>query len=97
MRQFKITTSCHGQMAIELTDASRKEHDYLRRAVCDQRIDSEFYKRKQSVMPFLQGGSDNTEGWILIEFWTLDRDAVQSYVDWLNSDVARKLHKYIAE
>lgn len=88
--RFEISTSCHGQMCIELRDATPKEKWFLRRAVCDQLMTSEFYQRKQKPNPFLQGDQDN---WILVEFWTDKREDVQDYVAWLNSVYAAEVDR----
>lgn len=82
MNRFQISNSCHDQMCIQLHDATPEEKWFLRRAVCDSYMDSEFYKRKQRPNPFLQGDQDD---WILVEFWTSKREVVEEYVAWLNS------------
>ena len=81
---FTISTSCHGQPCIELTDATKEQHWFLRRVLRDNFITSEFYKHRQKANPFFQGGYDDDHGWILIEFWG-PIEACQPYVDWLNT------------
>ena len=76
---FKISTCCHGTPAIELHNASKELHSFLKAIVCNNWIDSEEYKVSKASGAFLQGGSDLEEGWILIEFW---RPAgIQQFID----------------
>lgn len=84
-REFKISISCHGQWAIELHDSNQYEHWFLRRAINDPYIDSSFYLMRDGANPFFQGGSQNKEGWLLIEFWQHDKRICQNYVNWLNA------------
>ena len=82
--QFKVTTCCHGTPALEFRDASPELHALLRSILLNRRMDTEDYRVTSAAGAFLQGGSDNTEGWILIEFWV--PDGAQAFVDY----VARK-------
>jgi hypothetical protein len=86
-RKFKVVTGPHGQPALVLRDATREEVAFLRRAVFASNMDpsfgDEFYQRKQSAQPFFQGGSENDEGYVYIEFWCKEPEAVE-YVTWLN-------------
>jgi hypothetical protein len=69
---------------IQLTDATVEQHWFLKRAVRDNDTRSKFYQKKQDANPFIQGGYDKKEGWLLIEFWG-PKETIQPYVDWLNS------------
>jgi len=79
---FKVTTSFHGMLCIEVQRVTVEQCQFLRSAVLDNRTDSMFYLKRQTARPFLQGDDD---GWILIEFWSRDEQAVNEYVAWLNS------------
>lgn len=83
---FDITLSSHNQYCIEIANAPTKLHCWLRGAVLANHIDDPFYLKKQEVTPFLQGGSNRYNGWILIEFWTRDLDKIREYVAWLNEE-----------
>lgn len=83
--RFEIGTSVHQQYCIERTNLTEYEHWFLRRALSDNMTNSEFYRKRQSVSPFFQGGSDQKSGWALIEFWTSNFDACVEYVTWLNN------------
>ncbi len=85
MRTFVPVTGPHGNWSIVLDDATPREFSYLRSAVSDNWIDSPFYKEKQAVSPFLQG-QDVKSGWIYIEFWCDDYEAIKKYVEFLNSN-----------
>lgn len=78
---FKVSTCCHGTPAIELHDASKDLHSFLRAVVCNNWINDEEYKVSKASGAFLQGGSNLEEGWILIEFWR--PEGVQQFVNFI--------------
>jgi hypothetical protein len=83
-KPFEIDITCHDCYGIQFTnsvDDFMKKVDFLKFAVLANHIESPFYKAKQKVNPFIQSLSDN---FIMIEFWTYDFDAVESYVEFLN-------------
>ncbi len=83
-RNFELTWSeYHHQWKIELTDASKDEHAFLRRAIMANHLDDPFYIARSKANPFLQGGCNETDGWILIEFWST-KERAEEYVKWLN-------------
>lgn len=47
-------------------------------------MDSVAYKAKQGVSPFIQSLGEE-EGWILIEFWGGDKEAIEKYVGLLTT------------
>lgn len=79
---LELTLSTQNMYAIELTDASIEIKKFLRRELLSNDINSESYKRRVEVNPFLQGDNDS---WILIEFWSNDYDKIVSYIDYLNN------------
>jgi len=82
-RPFTVTTSCHNMPALEIMDASKELHAYLRGMIHQCYVDHEHYKLRMAAGAFLQGGHSETEGWILIEFWQ-SREAAQAFVDYVN-------------
>lgn len=78
---FKVATCCHGTPAIEIHDASKELHSFLRSVVCNNWINDEEYKVSKASGAFLQGGSNLEEGWILIEFWR--PEGIQQFVNFL--------------
>ena len=95
-KRLRVTTGPHGQPSIVLRDATREEVAFLRRAVFASNMNDEFYIRKQDANPFFQGGSDNTEGYVYIEFLCPRPDA-DAYVAWLNdvyADTVRELREF---
>lgn len=98
IRKFEITTSSHGQPAIQLENPTGAERAFLRRAVLTQYTDDVFYTKKQEATPFLQAESKD---FMLVEFWK-GGVAAQEFVDWLNSDdpevvKAREFARWSAE
>lgn len=77
--------NCHGCPAIEIDNADKKLHIFLKAVVCDNWMDSPDYIAKQKVHPFVQGGHSEEKGWIMIEFWCKDIDMLHSYVAYLNA------------
>jgi hypothetical protein len=87
-KTFKVDITCHNQYGIQLWDNGQVENfkskkNFLKRAVLDNWIKSEFYQKKQKVSPFLQS---NCNDFIMVEFWTDDLKAVEEYVEFLNSE-----------
>lgn len=86
MKIFEITITCHDQYGIELYDDGSIDYfqikkDFLKRCVCDNYTESEYYKAKDKVKPFIQSYTDN---FIMVEFWTKDFEAIEKYVNFLN-------------
>lgn len=93
---FNVCTGPHGNPSIVLNDATKEQVAFLKRAVLDTYMNSEFYRRSTGVRPFLQGGSDNTEGYFYVEFWCSVEKA-NAYVAWLNSvyeDTVREMREF---
>lgn len=56
--------------------------------VCNNWMDSEAYRLKRKVNPFLQG-VDEFSGWMFIEFWSRDIEAMEHYVTAIHHIVQR--------
>ena len=80
----ELSICCHGSFAIELQDASEKLHSFLRSMVLCNWMNDERYKIKNDAGAFIQGGCNNTSGWILIEFWKAD--GAEAFVDYVNQN-----------
>jgi hypothetical protein len=77
----------HIQWAIQAHDLTGRECVILRAIVTNQYMNSEDYKMKQPASPFLQGFElprNGNDGWVLIEFWTEDRTAIDAFVSYIN-------------
>jgi hypothetical protein len=83
MRTFEVVISVHGMPALELIGPD-KPHQWLRRSVVVNHMDSPFYKEKQGASPFLQG---QDKDWTLVEFWGRD---YERYVDFLNNEFEKE-------
>lgn len=86
--KYTIEESPNGceQMCIQAQNLPVKECQRIRMHVLDNWIDSPWYKAKDKAHPFLQGYDENS-GWILVEFWTSNREGIQAFVDMLNEEV----------
>jgi hypothetical protein len=82
--EFKITESIHGVPCLEFKDASPELHAFLKSVINNRDIRTEANKITHAAGAFCQGGSDLTEGWIMIEFWK--PKGAEQFVDF----VARK-------
>lgn len=82
---FELVPKSGAQLAkLEFHNASPALHSMLRRTVAHNYMPHPDYIAKSAVNPFLQGGSDLTEGWLLIEFWCEDNIA-ERYVRYLEA------------
>lgn len=93
--RFTLGHSPHGMLCVSMVDPTKEERWFWQRALRANHREDRFYVQRQKAHPFLQ--SDHPD-YILIEFWTFDRTAVKTYIDWCNSvfdaEVARA-RKYI--
>lgn len=60
--------------------------EYCKNVLSNNNIFSANYVARQKACPFLQS---HTNDYCLIEFWTNDFDAIQTFVDYLNSNEER--------
>jgi hypothetical protein len=73
----------NGISYIEMEKAPVEEMQKLRGIVMDNWTTSENYKAKEKAHPFVQGYNEE-EGWIFIEFWSSDLEAIEKYIQYLN-------------
>lgn len=84
-RTFTVAPGPHApQLAITADDLSFDECEAIRGVVCNNWVDSLDYKMKKHAEPFLQGyrlpWEGAPDGWILIEFWSQNREAIEAWV-----------------
>lgn len=88
----------HVQLAIQAHDLSRAECQFVRGIVTDNYMESENYKLRQPTGAFLQGyqepmhdeDENEWDGWVLIEFWSQNRIAIDKFVAHLNKKIAEE-------
>jgi hypothetical protein len=91
VRKFEIKPGPHApQLALQAHDLSRAECEAIRWIICNNRMDSDDYKMSRKANPFLQGYQppykmNLNDGWALVEFWSSDRAAIETYVNYINS------------
>lgn len=100
VRQFKVEAGPHSfpghtQWAIEANDMSKEECQFVRGIMTDNYMDSESYAIRQPTGAFLQGYQEPREdsthdGWVLIEFWSRERLAIDLFVEYLNRKLLSK-------
>lgn len=85
---FKVAVGPHApQLAIQAHDLTLEECQTVRGIVCNNYMDSEDYKLKQPCQPFLQGYEEpryDEDGWVLVEFWSDDRQAMEAFTAHIN-------------
>ena len=84
MNEFKVTQSTHHMPCLQIEDAPEALHKLIRNVVLCQYTDDPRYHLRQRCGAFLQGGSDKTSGWILVEFW--NPEGAQEFVDYINNE-----------
>ena len=82
----------HTQPRVQLHGLTKEQCRTVRGVVCNGYMKSEDYVLKYPAGPFLQGyqepcGDDEKDGWVLVEFWSRDMQAIQQFVDHLNQRV----------
>lgn len=96
---FKVAPGPHSrpdhiQLAIQANDLSTAECQFVRNIVADNYMDSENYKLRQPTGAFLQGYQEPREGerdgWVLVEFWSKDRIAIDKFVAHLNKKISEE-------
>ena len=78
---LKVIQTIHQMNGLQWQGLSIKECHKIRNAMLDNNINSKVYKLRCPSGAFLQG-YDESNGWILIEFWLSD---FQPFVDYLDS------------
>lgn len=86
---LEVHASVHGQMCVETNHSSIPVCRFLRQLLSNNVTTSAHYKAKQGLSPFLQGYDENS-GWVFIEFWTQDRNAVEKYANYLRERLDSK-------
>lgn len=88
---FQITMSAHGMLSVEKSDLTREQAEKVRSFISANHYDDPRYQAKQGVNPFLQGydytPKPDGKNWVLIEFWSDNRQRIEEYVALLNQEV----------
>lgn len=94
-RTFIVENAERGtsQLCIRAHDMSLGECRLLRGIVTNQHIDHPDNVASYPAHPFLQGyrepwTEDVNDGWCLVEFWTRDREKIDAFVAYVNSQFA---------
>lgn len=91
MRTFIVTAGPHPPMlAIQADDLTKDEYVLVRGIATNQDIFSTDYRVRKAAGVFLQGYKEphtehGNDGWILIEFWSDDREAITDFRNYLNA------------
>lgn len=83
-KRFELTKTPSGMWCIA-KECTADETYFLKRAMNANSMNDDFYRKRQQARPFFQSGSTTKAGYCLIEFWTDDVKAVNTYITWLNS------------
>ena len=89
-RTFQYAPGPHApQLAIEAHDLTLAECQKLKAIVTNQWIDTDSYKLGRACGAFLQGYEEPRgavrDGWVLVEFWTSNVEAVCAFVAHVNA------------
>jgi len=88
--RFKVAPGPHApQLAIQAHDLTLNECQLVRGVVTNQWIDTLDYQLGHEAGVYLQGYQEpsrdnNKDGWVLVEFWSDDRKAIDAWVEHLN-------------
>lgn len=82
--EFKLTKPHLKNFCLVFENASPQLHKMVTSTVSNNWRDSIDYKKKDGVNPFIQGGYDRTDGWLMIEFWC-EEDKASEYVSYLEA------------
>lgn len=82
------------QWAIQSHELTLDECRLISGVVCNKLTTSADYKAKKGAEPFLQGYQEpfynEKDGWILVEFWSDNREAIDRFVAHLNKVLAEE-------
>ena len=89
---FKLITKSDGRLdRIQSSELTQDQVDAVRWVMKNCWMDSEDYKVREPSGAFLQSqhnaAEDRKDGWIMIEFWTEDKEKVLKFIDYLNKEV----------
>ena len=74
-----------------MASPTEEERAYLKMALAGSQMDDPFYQARQKANPFLQ--SDHPH-YVLIEFWTGDREAHMAYIRFLNDNFYKTIDEW---
>lgn len=83
--RWELSTSPHGQLCVS-KEMSREEVSFWLLALRANSMDDPFYQRRHKARPFGQCIPDHGKaGYVLIEFWSNDKESIMDYLHWLDS------------
>lgn len=73
-------------------DLTEEQCEKVRSLVCNNYMPSKSYQLGQKCSPFLQGyrppyEKDGANGWVFVEFWSEDKEAMMKFVDFINEEM----------
>lgn len=92
--EFKLTKPHRNNFCLVFKNASPQLHNMVTSTVSNNWCDSVDYKKKDGVNPFIQGGFDLTEGFLMIEFWC-EEDKASEYVSYLETKWVRACQAFV--
>ena len=91
---FTLQKSCHNQDCFQSWTLTLDQCRSVRDIICNNYMDSIDYKLKRDCSPFLQGYHEPDEGredgFVLVEFWSGNKKAIQAFIDHVNKQVFNK-------
>lgn len=90
---IELVETISGLWGFELRGWPEEKLKKLRAIISNNWMDSEAYKRKQSIQPFIQGWDvdvawskypHSRRTWMLVEFWTDNEQDCREYIEYLN-------------
>ncbi len=87
---IELKLSNNDTFCIELENAPKEIHNLISGIVRNQFMDSDDYRVSRNAGAFLQGGSNLTEGWILVEFW--NPGGVEEFINYVNNKIQSTIY-----
>lgn len=84
----------HIQLAIRRRDLTLEECRYVYGVISNCYTPSQDYQLRVKAGAFLQGYQEpapsESDGWVLVEFWTDNRQAIDAFVQYLNDGMIKR-------
>jgi len=86
---FEVGVTSKDSFCIEDSNLSPKTIEKIHQIVrLTQFSNDPNYEVVKNACPFLQGYNIGS-GWIQVEFWTMDGDAIQLFIDFVNEEISK--------
>ena len=88
-QKYKLTIIEKALPRLELIDATKEEHAFLKQLVLNNLTASEEYRISRNAGAFFQGGIDYNQSnkWVLIEFWGSNIDKIFDFIKYVNDHI----------